>query len=381
MRLRGGQRAAEADSAGTGIEAAAAGRPEQERAGGRFRRFLRLLTEQREAALLSFIVVFSVGMFIATPDFLTAGNLLSVLLGASIKAIVAVGMTVLLVSGGFDLSVGSVLALGGVVAGSLALAGVPVPLTVAAAISVGLLIGAVNGVFVAKIGINPLIQTLGTLSVARGLVLLAGGGFGVTGLPSSFTKLGQTVVFSVQMPILIMLVLAVAGDFLLRRSRLLRLTYYVGGNEKAARLTGIPVDRVKIGCYLLTATLASLGGVIEAARFATASVSAGEGLELQVIAAVVIGGASLSGGSGTVFGAMLGVLLTELIVNALNLFGVAPFWQPIAVGLVLILAVGVDAITIRVRNRRSWLHEATPPEPDAQKQSGVNSPTTEGGRS
>lgn len=316
-----------------------------------FRTPARLLTGQREFGLLTFIIVFGIFLTFLSPHFLTQGNFKAVLLGLSVKAIVAVGMTVLLASGGFDLSVGSVLALGGVVSGSLTLQGLPVPLAILAALAVGTLVGLVNGLFVAKVGVNPLITTLGTLSVVRGVVLLAGGGFGITGLPTSFTTIGQAVVLTLQIPILIMIAIVVAGDILLRRSRAFRLAYYVGGNERAARLTGVPVDRVKIAGYLLTATLASLAGVITAARFGSASVTAGVGVELEVIAAVIIGGASLSGGSGTVLGASLGVLLTELIANALNLLGVATYWQPVAQGSVLILAVTVDVVSKRARER------------------------------
>lgn len=307
---------------------------------------------QREAALICFIVFFGIVLTLFSPVFLTGGNLRSLLLGLSVKAIVAVGMTVLLVSGGFDLSVGSVLALGGMVAGLLVLHGTPVVLAVLAALAAGVVVGAVNGVLVAKGGINPLIQTLGMMSVVRGLVLLLGGGFGATGLPSSYTAIGQTLVLTLQMPIIIMIVLVVVGDVLLRRSRFLRTAYYIGGNEKAARLTGIRVDRLKITGYVLTAVLAALAGVVTSARFGSASVDAGSGLELQVIAAVVIGGASLSGGSGSVLGALLGVLLTELIVNALDLFSVPVYWQPIAIGAVLIIAVGSDALTGRLRLSR-----------------------------
>lgn len=312
------------------------------------------LAVQREAALAVFILVAGAALAWASPEFLTFGNLHAVLLGMAIEAIVAVAMTVLLVSGGFDLSVGSVLALGGVVAGLLAVSGVPVPLAVAGAVVAGTVVGVTNGLLVAKVGVNPLITTLGMLSVINGVVLLLAGGFAVTGLPPALTNIGQSVFFHIQSPIYFMLAFALVGDVLLRRSRIFRLAYYVGGNEQAARLTGIPVDRVKIAGYCLTAALAALGGVILAARFGAASVNAGETLPLDVITAVVIGGASLSGGSGTVLGAMLGVFLIQLINNAFNLLGVNVYWQPIVQGSVLILAVAADAIATRSQGR-NWL--------------------------
>lgn len=312
------------------------------------------LAVQREAALAVFILVAGAALAVASPEFLTFGNLHAVLLGMSVEAIVAVAMAVLLVSGGFDLSVGSVLALGGVVAGLLTLNGVPVALAVSGAVIAGLAVGLTNGLLVAKVGVNPLITTLGMLSVINGVVLLLGGGFAVAGLPPALTNIGQSVWLHIQSPIYFMVGFAVLGDVLLRRSRLFRLAYYVGGNEQAARLTGIPVDRVKIAGYCLTAGLAALGGVILAARFGAASVNAGETLPLDVITAVVIGGASLSGGSGTVLGAMLGVFLIQLINNAFNLLGVNVYWQPIVQGSVLIMAVAADAIATRSQGR-DWL--------------------------
>jgi ribose transport system permease protein len=315
-------------------------------------RMVRFLAAQREVTLVVFVVLFGLWLSFASDSFLTLGNIEAVLLGLAVEGIVAVGMTVLIASGGFDLSVGAVLALSGVAAGKLVLHGWSVPAAVVAALLLACLIGALNGVLVAKVGINPLIQTLGAMSVIQGVVLLTAGGFGVTNLPPGFDAIGQTTVLSVQTPILVMIAIALAGDFLLRRSRALRLAYYVGGNEKASRLTGIAVDRVKIGAYVLTALLAGLGGIITAARFGSASVEAGGNIALEVIAAVVIGGASLAGGSGTVLGSLLGVLLLQLILNGLNLLGVATYWQPVATGAVLIFAVGFDALTGRIDTGR-----------------------------
>lgn len=315
----------------------------------RARAVARRVFMQREAALAGFIVVICVALFIATPDFLTIGNAKAILLGLSVEGIIAIGMTVLLASGGFDLSVGSVLAFGGVVGGLLVLAGIPAALSIVLAVVVCALIGVLNGVLIAKAKINCFIVTLGSLSVIQGAVLLAGGGFGVTNLPTGFTDIGQSSIATVQLPIIIVIGLAIIGDFVLRRSRVFRYAYYVGSNERAARLTGIPVERVQIIGYVLTAALAGFAGVLLAARFGSASVEVGQTTPLDVIAAVVIGGASLAGGAGTVLGSMLGVLLLQLIINALSLLGVATYWQPIASGLVLIAAVGFDAFTGRLQ--------------------------------
>lgn len=312
-------------------------------------RVLRALVEVRELTTLIFVLLIGTYLSIVSPHFLTVPNLTVVALGMSINAIVAVGMTILLVLGGFDLSVGATLAVAGALAGLYAKSGGPVPVAVAVGLTTGLVVGLINGVCVARVGINPLIQTLGMLSILRGATLLIAGGYGVTTLPSSFNSLGQTVSLGLQTPIWVMLAVVGIGDLLLRRTRLLRQAYYIGGNEKAARLSGINVDRVKIGGYVLSALLASLAGVLLAARFGAASVSAGQGIELAVIAAVVIGGASLSGGEGTILGALLGVLLMELISNGLNLLGVAVYWQPIVIGLVLIVAVALDALSRRLK--------------------------------
>ncbi|MCC6314951.1 MAG: ABC transporter permease [Thermomicrobiales bacterium] len=311
---------------------------------------LRKLLEVRELTTLLFLILVSVFIALRSPYFLTPDNLKAIVLGMSTTGIMAVGMTVLLVAGGFDLSVGSVLALGGALAGWLIVAGLPIPLAVLIGILVGPAIGLANGLLVTKVGINPLITTLGMMSIVRGAVLLIGGGFGISNLPQEFNNLGQTVILGFQSPIWVMVVLAIVGDVLLRRSRPLRQAYYVGGNERSARLSGIPVDRVKIWAFILTSTVAALAGVLTAARFGSASVTAGTGVELSVIAAVVIGGASLAGGEGTVLGAILGVLLLQVIQSALTLLDVPLYWQPISIGGVLILAVGLDAISRRVRH-------------------------------
>jgi ribose transport system permease protein len=290
-----------------------------------------------------------------TPAFATRENLTAVALGMSLDAIVAVGMTVLIVSGGFDLSVGAVMGLAGTAAALVATrggdSGAAALAALAAGLATGAAVGAVNGVVIGTIGVNPLVATLATMSIARGLVLVLTGGYGLSNLPASFDALGQSTVLGQQSPIWAMVVLVPLGDLLLRHSLWLRPNYAVGGNERAARLSGIRVERLKLGNYMLTGTLAGLAGVLLAARLGTASVSAGMNTELRVIAAVVLGGASLSGGEGTVAGAFLGVLLMALIGNALNLFAVSPNWQSLITGGVLLAAVTLDAVARKGRSR------------------------------
>jgi ribose transport system permease protein len=295
---------------------------------------------------------------ITTPAFATRENLTAVALGMSLDAIVAVGMTVLIVSGGFDLSVGAVMALAGTVAALVATAGGSSPwgagsggalLALAAGLGTGAAVGAVNGGVIAGLGVNPLVATLATMGIARGSVLVLTGGYGLSNLPPTFNAIGQAQILGQQPPIWAMLLLVPLGDLLLRRSRWLRPSYAIGGNERAAHLSGIPVARLKLTNYILTGMLAGLAGVLLAARMGTATVSAGMNAELRVIAAVVLGGASLAGGEGTVIGSFLGVLLMALIGNALNLLAVSPSWQSLITGAVLLFAVTLDAAGRRFR--------------------------------
>jgi ribose transport system permease protein len=310
----------------------------------------------RLGVTLGLVVVIAGLLAATTPAFATRANVTAVALGMSLDAIVAVGMTVLIVSGGFDLSVGAVMALAGAVAALVATAGgdrgVSAVGALAAGLGTGAAVGAVNGGVIARLGVNPLVATLATMSMARGLVLVLTGGYGLSDLPPAFNAMGQAQLLGQQPPIWAMALLVPLGDLLLRRSRWLRPSYAVGGNERAAHLSGIPVARLKITNYVLTGTLAGLAGVLLAARLGTATVSAGMNAELRVIAAVVLGGASLAGGEGTVIGSFLGVLLMALIVNALNLFAISPNWQSLITGAVLLFAVTLDALGRRLRGNR-----------------------------
>jgi ribose transport system permease protein len=300
-----------------------------------------------ELFLVVVLAAAGTAMHFASDRFLSSTNLSAMLLGLAVESIVAVGMTILMVSGGFDLSVGSTMALCGGVTAMFLVRGMPV----AAAIVVGLLSGAavglVNGLVIALIRINPFIATLAMMSVVRGLLLVLTGGYSITGLPPSFTIIGQWKPWGVQFPIIISLVLVAVFDFLLRRSRFLRQNYYIGGNEKAAFLCGIPVAGMKVFNYTLTGLLAAVAGIVFAARFGAASVAAGKELELKVITAVVIGGASLSGGEGTILGAFLGSCLMALISDAITMLGVDANWNQLVLGLALFTAVLIDTVNKR----------------------------------
>jgi ribose transport system permease protein len=314
---------------------------------------LRRLTAFREFALIIVLIVMGIAMAIASPVFLDVGNLQAILLALSVEATIAVGMMLLLISGGLDLSVGSILGFTGVVTGLALQAGVPTFLSILIGLIAALSVGLINGLLVAKMKINPFITTLGMSIAIRGLLLVLAHGRAVLNLPASFTVIGQGNVLGFQYPIFVMLAIIIIGDVLMRNSRFFRQNYYIGGNEKAAGLSGINVDFVKIANYCIVALLAGVAGLLITARFGTSSVTVGTGVELRVITATIIGGASLNGGEGSIFGAFLGALFMGVLANALNLLGVDAYWQNLITGMILIIAVLFDVINERRKNRQS----------------------------
>jgi len=324
------------------------------RIGETFARTYKTVASFREFSLVVVLLIFSLFMAIVSDVFLTKANIEAILLSLSVEATIAVGMVILLISGGLDLSVGSTLAFTGVVTG-LALTSLKLspPISIMLGLIAALCVGLANGLLVAKLKINPFIATLGMMMTVRGLLLVLAQGRAVLNLPDSFTIIGQGRFFGVQYPIYVMLFLVIVGDILMRNSRFFRQSYYIGGNEKAARLSGINVDLVKIFNYCLVAFLAGVAGIMITARFGSSSLTVGSGgVELRVITATIIGGASLSGGEGSVFGAFLGALFMGVLANALNLLGVDVYWQNLVTGLILIIAVVVDVVNERRKASR-----------------------------
>ncbi len=303
---------------------------------------IKRMTKQREFMIFAIVLSVFIMMSFASPYFLGTGNMLALMLGLSIEVLIAVGMTNLMVAGGFDMSVGSVVAFTGAMTALLITSGLPVVLGVLIGISIGALVGLFNGFIIAKIGINPFVTTLASLSLFRGLTLIVSKGQNISGLGETFNAIGQYKILGIQLPIWYALILVVLGDILLRKSRFFRQNYYIGGNEKAARLSGIDVDKIKILNYVIVGALAGFAGIVMTSRLGAAAVTAGTGLELRVITAVIIGGASLQGGEGTVIGAFLGSLLMALITNALTLLGVDVYWQTFVIGATLLIAVLID---------------------------------------
>jgi len=317
--------------------------------------FIKKLMRQREFMIFMIVAGMFVIMSFASPYFLSKGNLLALLLGLSLEALIAVAMTNLMASGGFDMSVGSLVAFTGAAVAMLIKMGLPVPLAVTAGFIVGACAGLFNGFTVAVIGINPFVTTLASLSLFRGLTMILTRGKNISPLPAGFNAIGQTKILGIQSPIWITLFFIIIGDILLRKSRFFRQNYYIGGNEKTARLSGIPVTRMKIINYMLTGLFAGFAGIILTSRLGAASVTSGTGLELKVITAVIIGGASLAGGEGTVLGAFFGSLLMALIVNALTLLGVDVYWQTFVIGATLLIAVLIDRFGKIRRDRKLTL--------------------------
>lgn len=300
------------------------------------------LAKQREFFLFLILIIIILTMTVYSPIFLTFNNISALFLSLSIESLIAVGMTSLMVSGGFDMSVGSVLAFSGAMAGIALKSGMPVILAVLIGICIGGIAGLFNGFVVARLGINAFVTTLASLSLFRGMTLIVTKGQNISSLPGGFNAIGQSTLAGIQAPIWYAFFFIVLGDILLRKSRFFRQNYYIGGNEKAARLSGIPVMKMKVINYVIVGLLAGLAGIIMTSRMGAASVTQGTGLELRVITAVIIGGASLQGGEGTVLGAFLGSFLMTLITNVLTLTGVDVYWHTFVTGATLIIAVLID---------------------------------------
>jgi len=294
------------------------------------------------------LVLVALVMFIATPKFLTTQNLLNVGVQAAVTAILAFGMTFVIVTAGIDLSVGSVAALSAICAGwAVTTGGMPGWLALVIGPLMGLLAGAVSGLAVAYGKLPAFIATLAMLSIARGLTLVVSGGRPIE-MPGAVTWLGANI-GPVPVPIVVMIVAAIITSFILTRTVFGRSLYAIGGNEEAARLAGLPVKRTTAAVYALSGLFAAIAGLVLAGRLASAQPQAAAGYELDAIAAVVIGGASLSGGVGKASGTLIGALVLAVIRNGLNLLNVTAFWQQVVIGLVIALAVGIDVL----RHRRS----------------------------
>ena len=323
---------------------------------------LTLLRGRAFFILIALLVLFS----ILAPSFFTVNNMSILAKHVAISALLAIGMTFVVLAGGIDLSVGSVAGLGGIVAGLLLTQGLtfggavhllPTTIVVVIALLVCLLVGALNGLLVTRAAVAPFIATLGTLYIARGAALLLSNGHtfpnlgGTAARSTGFPALGQSFLLGLPLPVWIMIVLAVIAAFVAAKTPFGRHVYAVGGNERAARLAGIEVGRVKMVTYLFSSGCAGLVGLIIASQLESAHPATGESFELNAIAAVVLGGTSLMGGRGSVLGSIIGACVIGVLADGLIMLGVSEFWQIVIKGVVIVAAVAIDQMQVRLQKR------------------------------
>jgi ribose transport system permease protein len=284
-----------------------------------------------------------------TDRFLSPLNLTNILVQSSIMAVIAIGMTFVIIGGGFDLSVGSTVALAGCIA-AMVIVKFGVAVGVLAGIAAGGAVGLANGMIIAKLGVNPFITTLGTMVLVRGVVYLITGGapVGDEGLPAVFIAFGSARIFGIHYLVWVPAFLLLVLSWVLQATPYGRRVYATGGNREAAYLSGVPVERVIASTYAWCGALAGIAGVMLAARLQSGQPTAGEFYELTAIAAVILGGASLQGGEGTLYKSVIGVFIMIVLGNSLNLLNVDSYWQRVAIGVVIIAAAAAD----RLRSRR-----------------------------
>ena len=298
-----------------------------------------------QVAAAAALIVVVIALSIASPYFLTTNNLFNVCVQIAVIAIIAVGQTMVIITAGIDLSVGSVAGLSGVM-GTMAMSswGMQILVGILVGVLIGALAGAVNGLLITQAKLPPFIATLGMMGVARGLTFIVSGSVAIYGLSGAFRNVGEGQIGPIPLPLLYMIVIGVLGHLTLSRTRLGRYAYAIGSNEDAARLSGISTTRVLIGVYVICAALAGFGGMIAASRVHSGQPNYGIGLELDVIAACVIGGASLFGGQGTIGGTIIGALLMGVIRNGAVLLNITQYYQMVVIGVIIWIAVWWDQL-------------------------------------
>lgn len=292
----------------------------------------------------SVLILLLIAFSLLNGNFVRSSNLITILQQSSHIAILAYAETLVIITGGIDLSLGSILGLSGVVVGKLLLAGAPIPVAVLGAVIVGGLCGILNGFLVAKAKLVPFIATLGMQNIARGVAYVVTNSLPISGLPKNFYFIGGGKLGGIPVPVIIMLALAVIFSFVMNRCTFGRRVYALGSNREAARLSGIKNDRTEIGVFTIGGIMAGIVGVILASRVVSSQPNAGVGYESDAIAAAIIGGTSPSGGSGTILGTVIGALTIAALKNGLNILQVNAFWQQVAIGIVIIVAVFIDRI-------------------------------------
>ncbi|HHV11113.1 MAG TPA: ribose ABC transporter permease [Clostridiales bacterium] len=313
------------------------------------------------AALFLLMIIMS---FIA-PNFLTKGNMLDIMRVNSIKGIMSIGMTLILLTGGIDLSIGATFAVAGAVAASLIGGGysdyatsnlikLPTLIAIIIALMVSAMIGMVNGVVITKLRVEPFIATLAMMTFARGITYLYTGGYPINfkPIPDSFAWFGKGYFLDIPVPALIFIIVVLVGGFVLKYTCYGRSLYAIGGNRETAKLSGIQINKNICRAYIVMAVLSGLAGIIMTSRVASASAVAGEGYEMDVIASVVLGGTSLAGGKGTIIGTVIGIFILGVIENGLNILGIPTYFKIIIKGLIIILALGYHAFSHTSKKRK-----------------------------
>lgn len=311
--------------------------------------FIVQIFRKKETAIFLALVAIMLGITLVAPTFMTWSNLYLVSRQVALVAVVALGELFVILTAGIDLSVGSVLGLAGVTTAMALNAGVPPALAVLIGLATGLAAGFINGAFISYVKIPPFIVTLGMLSMARGAIWIITQGWPVTSIPESFLWIAQGDVLGIPVPVVLMVIVAIIAHIVLTRTAFGRRVFAIGGNEKVTFLSGINVKRIKFILYGICGCLASLIGVVLVARFQSAQAAMGEGWELDAIAAAVIGGTSLMGGSGSVIGVIIGAAIMGVIRNGLVLMKVSPYWQTAVIGAIIVLAAIID----RLKNRKA----------------------------
>jgi len=304
----------------------------------------------RESGSVLVLLIFVAVLILTTSDFLTLTNLDNLVRQVTVFAILSVGELFVILTGGIDLSVGSVLGLCGGVTALMLASGVSIPVAILVGLLIGLIVGLINGLLVSRLKLPPFIATLGMLGIARGVVLLLTGAKTIAPLPDAFSAIANGFILGLPSLFWILIIITIIAAFVLGRMIFGRYVYAVGSNAESSRLSGVPVNFVLIGVYCISGLLAGFAGILTASRLGAGIPTAGTGYELQAIAGAVIGGASLSGAKGRAIGAVLGAVIMALLANGGNLLGIDPFYLQIAIGLLIILAVYFDNLQGRALN-------------------------------
>lgn len=288
------------------------------------------------------LIVLCVVITIVSPAFMTLSNITNIFTQVSTNAIIAIGMTFVILTGGIDLSVGSTVAISGALAASILKSTNNIPLAILVAAITGIIIGLINGILISKGKLQAFIVTLATMTIFRGATLVFTNGTPISKLSETFVKIGNGKIGFIPIPVIITIIILIISIYLLTQTRFGRYLYALGGNEDSAKLSGINTNKIKTLVYMISGFASSIAGIIIASRIGSASPNAGTSFELDAIAAVVIGGTSLSGGEGKITGTIIGALIIGVLNNGLNLMNVSPFYQSIVKGLVILIAVLLD---------------------------------------